>query len=159
MAVRIRILVADESEARFYDAEGPHDQLKVIGRITDPGARLHDRNFKSDRPGRVVANSRSRAGGRGSAVHHVMGGERSPRKLEAKRFAHRIADELELSRQRRNYDRLVVIAGPPFLGTLRAALPDSVRAHIVAEIGKDLVHQVDDVVRRHLPDDAFWAPP
>jgi protein required for attachment to host cells len=155
--VRVRILVADESEARFYDADGLHTPLRIIGRILDPSARLHDRDFKSDRPGRVVANSGSRAGRRGSAVHHAVGSERSPRKIEAQRFAQRIADELAHSHQNHSYDRLVVIVGPPFLGTLRAALPDSVRAHVVAEINKDLVHQADDVVRKHLPADVFWA--
>jgi protein required for attachment to host cells len=157
--VRIRILVADQSEARFYDAQSPHASLKLIGTISNPTAHLHDRDLKSDRPGRVVASTRSGAGGHSAATHHSVGSERSPRKLEAQRFAGRIADELEISLQKHQFDRLIVMAGAPFLGTLRAALPKSMRAHIVAEVAKDLVHQTDDAVREHLPAEAFHTSP
>jgi protein required for attachment to host cells len=153
--MRVRILVADESEARFYDAEGLHAPIKVIGTISDPSARLHDRDLKSDRPGRVVGSTRSGAGGHSAATHHAVGGERSPRKLAAQRFARRIVDELEISLQQQRFDRLVVMASAPFLGTLRAALPKLMRAHLVAEVPKDLVHQTDDAVREHLPAEAF----
>jgi hypothetical protein len=49
--MRIRILVADQSEARFYDLGGQHG-LALVGRLADPLAHLHDRDLMSDRPGR-----------------------------------------------------------------------------------------------------------
>ena len=51
--MRIRIIVADQSEARFYDTVRPGGRLQPAGRMTDPTAHLHDRDLKSDRPGRT----------------------------------------------------------------------------------------------------------
>ena len=41
--MRIRVLVADQSEARFYDL-GPHNALKLVGSLADPLAHLHARH-------------------------------------------------------------------------------------------------------------------
>ena len=47
----IRIVVADQSQARIYSAGAR--RLKLLGSLSDPRARLHDRDLGSDRPGRV----------------------------------------------------------------------------------------------------------
>ena len=49
--MRIRVLVADQSEACLFDL-GPRRSLDLVGRLTDPLAHLHDRDLVSDRPGR-----------------------------------------------------------------------------------------------------------
>lgn len=46
------------------------------------------------------------------------------------------------------------MAGPRFLGTLRAALGKSVR-EVVTEVARDLVHQDERVLREYLPDRLF----
>jgi protein required for attachment to host cells len=50
---------------------------------------------------------------------------------------------------------MILIAGPPFLGLLRAALPRALQSAVAAEVPKDLVHQSDEVVRQHLPQEAL----
>jgi protein required for attachment to host cells len=96
------------------------------------------------------------AGQRRAAVaHHATGGERRPHKQEAQRFARQIVRALEEARREGQFDRLVLMAGAPFLGTLRAALRKSVRATLIAEIPKDLVHQTEREVRAHVPREAF----
>jgi protein required for attachment to host cells len=155
MFVRVRIVVADESEARFYDIGGPRARLQLAGRVECPAARLHDRDLKSDRPGRVFDRAPAATGRRGAVGHHGTGGERRPRKQEAQRFARQIVRTLEEARREDRFDRLVLMAGPPFLGTLRAALRKSVRATLVAEVAKDLVHQTEREVRTHLPREIF----
>jgi protein required for attachment to host cells len=47
------------------------------------------------------------------------------------------------------------MAGAPFLGMLRAALRKSVRATVIAEVPKDLVHQTEREVRMHMPREVF----
>jgi protein required for attachment to host cells len=148
--MRIRVLVADQSEARFYDL-GPHNALELVGRLADPLAHLHDRDLKSDRPGRKFDHAPITAGRRGATPHHAAGGERSPRRHEAESFARRIAAELEQARQRGDFERLIVMSGPPFLGLLREALPESIRATLAAEVAKDLLHQGIDAITGHLP--------
>jgi hypothetical protein len=78
-----RIVVADQSEARFYDIERFAAPLRLVGQLTDPKARLHDRDFKSDRPGRVFDHASAAGKRRGAMAHHGTGGERSPRMHEA----------------------------------------------------------------------------
>jgi len=146
-----RIVVADESEARFYDLERLDAPLQEVGRLTDPTARLHDRDLKSDRPGRVFDHAAGATQRRGSVSHHATGGERTPRKHAAAVFADRIADGLKSDRDQHRFEHLVLIAAPAFLGLLRAALPKAVGATIVAEIPKDLIHQPESAVRAHLP--------
>jgi len=153
--MRTRIVVADQSEARFYDTERARGRLQLAGRLTDPTAHLHDRDLKSDRPGRVFTSARAGGGRRGAAAHHATGGERRPRKIQAQRFARRIVTELEKARRDSQFDRMILMAGPTFLGLLRDALPAALRACVAAEIRKDLVHQATGMVRAHLPEEAF----
>ncbi len=51
--MRMRIVVADRSEARFYDVVTFTGALRPAGTLTDPKAHLHERDLVSDRPGRV----------------------------------------------------------------------------------------------------------
>jgi len=156
--MRIRIVVADQGEARFYDALHADSQLRLVGQITDPLAHMHDRDFKSDRPGRVFDHAPSADARRGTVAHHATGGENSPRKHEAELFARRIADELEKARREDRFDRLVLMAGPAFLGQIRAVIPKSLSAMVIVEIGKDLVHQDERAISAHLPPDLFVKP-
>lgn len=43
------------------------------------------------------------------------------------------------------------MSGPAFLGLLREVLPDSIKATLVAEVAKDLVHEGIDSIIAHLP--------
>jgi len=157
--MRIRIVVANQAEAAFYDVGSRGGQPHFTSRLTDPLAHLHDRDFKSDRPG-TFSNHASLAGGRrGATGHHGTGGERSPRKHEAALFAGRIAEQLEQARRGGEFDRVVVMAAPAFLGLLREALPNSVRLQVVAEVGKDLVHEPPAILQAHMPEEAFHELP
>lgn len=162
--MRIRILVADQSEARFYDLRVrepspplPTHRLLLVGRLTDPKAHLHDRDFSSDRPGRVFDRAPLVGARRGATARHGTGGERRPRKHEAALFARQIAAELERARRNEEFDRLVIMAAPGFLGLLRKALSPSTRATLAAEIRKDLVHEPPEAVQAHVPADAIRA--
>jgi len=156
--MRIRVVVADQAEASFYDLQHRDDPPQLTGHLTDPLARLHDRDLISDRPGRKFDHAPLSGGRRGATAHHATGGEESPRRQEAVGFAHRIAAQLERAQRDDEFDRLVVMAPPGFLGVLRKALPQAVRASVVAEVDKDLVHQTAAAVRSHLPDEAFRIP-
>ena len=148
--MRIRLVVADESEARFYNVR-PHKSVELVGCLTDPVAHLRDRDLVSDRPGRKFDRAPLIAGRRGATAGHATGGEQSPRQHEAEVFARRVAAELKQAHRRGEFEGLIVMSGPVFLGLLREALPESVRAALVAEVGKDLLHQGVEAVLRYLP--------
>ena len=148
--MRVRVVVADQSEARYYDMVGLKNGLRLVGRAVHPEARLHDRDLVSDRPGRVFDHANLSGGRRGAVAHHATGGERSPRRIEAAKFARRIAGELDAERGRGSYDQLVLISGPSFLGLLRASLSKSLQAAVALEVAKDLVHCSDKVIGAHV---------
>jgi protein required for attachment to host cells len=155
--MRIRVLVANQSEAKFYDLGRRPEALQLVGRLLDPLAHLHDRDFKSDRPGRVFDHAPLSAGRRGATAHHATAGERRPRRHEAEQFARRIADELDRALRNGGFDTLVILAGPLFLGLIRDALSHAVRSTVVAEITKDLVHQSARELIKHLPPRPYVA--
>jgi protein required for attachment to host cells len=148
---RIRIVVADQAEAIFYDAPSLDARPKEVGRISDPLAHKHDRDLGSDRPGRSYES----VGG----ARHAIERENDPRYEEAVRFARRISCRLDDALHRGEFEELVVAAGPPFLGLMRAEMSQQVKKRVVHEIRKDLVHGPVEALRRHLPESAAEARP
>ena len=162
-ALRVRVVVADQSAARFYDVSGRGARLTSAGELANPKARVHDRELRSDKPGRIFssaagATSPRGTGRRGSVVHHAAGGERGPQRQEAQRFARRIAADLLTAHRADRFERLVLMAGPRFLGDLRAALPASLRRQVSHEVRGDFVHQPESEVRGHIPSAALFPP-
>ena len=84
---RIRIVVADQAEAVFYDLPSLQAAPREVAHISDPAAHLHNRDLVSDRPGRSYES----VGG----ARHAIARENDPRQLEAVRFARRIARRLD----------------------------------------------------------------
>ena len=140
---RIRIVVADQAEAIFYDAPSLEARPTEVGRISDPIAHQHDRELASDRPGRSYES----VGG----ARHAIERENDPRWQEAVRFARRISCRLDDALAKGEFDGLIVVAGPPFLGLIRSELSRPARERVVHEIRKDLVHGPVEALRRHLP--------
>ncbi len=151
----IRVVAANQNEVHFYDIAKAAEPLKAVGRLEDPTARMHDRDLKSDRPSMVFDHAPPSTGRRGGVGHHGTGGERSPRKHAAEAFAARVAQELEQARRAHQFSRLVIMAGPPFLGMLRAALPEALERTVVAEVPKDLLGKNEATLRAHLPPEVF----
>lgn len=147
-----RIVIADQSEARFYDVvDVTAKDMRLSNRLTDPAAHLHDRDIVSDRPGRVFDHAPPSSGRRGGVGHHGTGGERSPRKHEAHQFARKIVAELDKAHSAGEFDRLVLMAGPTFLGLLRESLPKTLEHVIVAQVNKDVVHQPEGTIVTYVP--------
>jgi protein required for attachment to host cells len=119
------------------------------GRMTDAKARLHDRDFSSDRPGRVFDRA-APAGRRGAVAHHATNGGRSPHRYEALLFARRIAGELDRGRRRNLFRQLVLVAEPRFLGQLREAMPVPLRRLIVSQVPKELAQRPERAIKAHV---------
>lgn len=143
---KVRIVVADQAEAIFYDTSSLKAAPREVGRISDPLAHLHDRDLMSDRPGRSYES----VGG----ARHAIERENDPRRREAVSFARRIARRLDEARRKNEFEQLIVVAGPPFLGVMRDEMSRPTRERVVHEIRKDLVHSPVESLRRHLPESA-----
>ncbi|MFI4868128.1 MAG: host attachment protein [Steroidobacterales bacterium] len=156
--MKIYIAVADQSEARFYEVEHPAGPLRLTGQLTDPKAHLHDQEFTSDRAGRM-SDGGPIGSGRHGASSHGTESERRPREREARLFAQQIAAAIEHAHRDGHIERLILMAGPRFLGLLREELSPAVRGLVTEEIHKDLVHEPESAVLSHLPAEAFHPHP
>ena len=138
-----RIVVADRAIARVFDqCGGPDGELKVVTTMRHPESRERVSDVVSDRPGSF----------RGGAIAGSESGEphRDHRHHTADEFAREVADHLNQSRLRREFDRLVLIAAPLFLGALRDALPNPLRLLVDHEIDKDYTHLDSERIREQL---------
>ena len=144
--MNVRVVVADEREASFFDVAKLRAPPAARGSLRNDAARP-DRELESDRPGR-------RFGGT-DGNRHAVDGERSTQRHETEQFAKAVARALDVARSRNEFDRLVLIAGPRMLGLLREALPAPCRAVVSAEVAKDLVRQDPATIRDAVPRAAF----
>ena len=143
------IVVAASARARIFSVSGIGGKLHEIADLTHPGARLHDRELSSDRPGRSFDSH-----GQG---RHGMQQPTSPQQHESHLFAVEIADYVDRARREKNVDSLILVAPPKFLGRLRSELSKSTRALLAGELGKNLVeadietlaHHLDSMVQLH----------
>jgi protein required for attachment to host cells len=138
----IWVVVADSGSARIFKADSPTGPLQELADFTHPEALVEERQLVSDRAGRT-RDSQGRA--------HSYEGEESPRAHEAKAFAKMLGDEICLARAKGDFDRLLLVAAPRFLGRLRAALDDETRKRIDSELPNDLVDMSVEEIRARLP--------
>jgi protein required for attachment to host cells len=144
--MNVRVVVADEREACFFDLAKLRAPPVERGSLRNDAARP-DRELETDRPGR-------RFGGT-NGNRHAVDGERSTERHEAALFAKSVARSLDVARTRNEFDRLVLIAAPRMLGLLRNALPAPCRAVVCAEVAKDLVREDPATIAAAVPREAF----
>lgn len=112
-----------------------------------PASRLRERNIGSDRQGRTFD---SRGQGR-----HAKEGDVSIKKQEAINFSKEIAGHLDSECNKNQFEKLILIAPPEFLGLLRKDLANTTKQRITREIGKDLTRRNETHIRQEvttLPD-------
>ena len=137
------VVVADARHARIFSADKSHSPLVELEDLTHPEARLHERDFSSDRPGRAFDTT-----GMG---RHAMGKEVPPKKHELGRFARELCDRLNNARATGAFEKLYIVAAPAFLGTLRNCMDSVTQKFIAGEIDKNLTTHPPEEIRRHLP--------
>lgn len=124
-------VVADRAMARIF-AQSGGDQLSAITTLRHPESRDRMSDTVSDGPGsfRGGAIAGSEAGDPNQDYEHRT----------AAAFAREVATYLDGARQRGCFDRLVLVAAPLFLGSLRQSLSSPVRKLVEFEVAKDYTH-------------------
>jgi protein required for attachment to host cells len=144
--MNVRVVVADERQANFFDVEKLRAPPAARGSLHNDAARP-DRELETDRPGRRFGGTHGN--------RHAVDGERSTERHESELFAKAVARTLDGARERNEFDRLVLIAAPRMLGLLRDALPATCRGVVAAEIAKDLVRHDPATIRDAVPRAVF----
>ena len=81
-----------------------------------------------------------------------MGTHNSPKEQDAIRFAGEVVHQLEQGRAADQFEHLILIAEPRFLGLIRKALKPALEQRITLEIDKDLSKADEKTIRSHLPE-------
>ena len=138
------IVVADQSKARIFTVDTPRGPLQQIEELEHPEGRERIQELTSDLPGRAFDSS-------GVGGRHAMSTSVDPKEQEAIRFAKHIAEHVRSGCTQGRCDRLMLVAGPPFLGLLREHL-NPINGVEVTEIGKNLGQFSVHEIRSHLPE-------
>ncbi len=144
--ITVRVVVADERDATFFDLTKPQAPLEARGSLHNDSARP-DRELETDRPGRRFGGTHGN--------RHAVDGERSTQRHETELFAKQVCQALDGARTRHEFDRLVIIAAPRMLGMLREALPAPCQAVVAAEVAKAFSLDQIDSIRNAVPRDVF----
>jgi protein required for attachment to host cells len=156
--MNVRIVVADERQANFFDAVTPKAPLTARGSLINESGGKKDSELETDRPGRRYGgtNGVSHGGGPVQGHHHGVTGERSTEQHELTLFAKEVAKRIDAGRARHEFDKLVLVAAPKMLGLLRQSLPTPSQSLLAGAISKDIVHQGQDAIMRLIPEDTFF---
>jgi protein required for attachment to host cells len=134
------ILVGDGRKALVLRNDGTpqHPTLVVVDVLKDElNPPTHAQG--ADRPGRVMQS----ANGKRSAVEQTEWHE-----IAEERFAGAIAQKLNAAANSDRFDKLILVAPPNTLASLRKGLDAKTAQRIVAEVNKDLTkHPVPEIVR------------
>ncbi len=122
------IVVANAARARLYENTGIGKGLKLLSELEHPQSRQKGSDLVADRPG-FMQSAGNGHGARQPAI--------TPKQNEAEHFAQEIAHTLEAGRGQNKYERLILVAGSPFMGTLKARLPDPVIGLMTDTLEKD----------------------
>jgi protein required for attachment to host cells len=155
--MNVRIVVADERQASFFDAVTPRSPMTERGSLHNERSGKRDIELETDRPGRRAGGANGFGHGMGGAegAHHGFTGEKSTVQHELTLFAKEVARKIETDRARNEFDRLVIVAGPKMLGLLRQSLSNPTQSMLAGEISKDILRQGPDVILKAVPVEAF----
>jgi protein required for attachment to host cells len=134
------VLVCDGAKALLLADSGiaPKPRLKVLETISAPSAPTSE--LGTDRPGRVhESKGASRSAVETTDLHALAEAD------FLKRLAGRLAELVQ-----DGAGRILIVAPPKALGTLRDALSAQVKAAVDGELAKDLVKLPVEEIERHI---------
>ena len=135
------ILVADGSRARiFRAADKGRIELHAESAIPHPPSR----DINADRPGRTFDSA--------GLGRHAKEPPTDPHDKAEADFLHTLAQQIDNAHAKKEFDRLVVIAAPRALGTLRTAFPKRVSEAVVTEMAHDLTGFAAPALETYLKD-------
>lgn len=122
------ILVSNASEARIFFRNGIRNELTLVKELTHPESRMKNAELSSDRAGYMkgVGNG-----------HGSKNPQSEPKQNEAQFFAQQLAHELNQGRCSQQFENLVLIAPPAFMGLLNEKMDEQTGKLVGSRLNKD----------------------
>jgi protein required for attachment to host cells len=134
------VIVTDHSKAIVLVNKGtpvvPKLEVRKVLEAPD-NPSTHEQG--ADAPGTVYAGS-----------HHSSVDQTDWHAVAGRRFLELAAEAVEIARGRGEFKSLVLVAPPKALAELRSMISDAVKASVVGELDKDLVHLPVTKIAQHL---------
>lgn len=127
------IVVADAAKARIFARAKKFSALEEVETLLHPESRLRRQDLVTDRPGQV---QESRTPGENAA-----GEGTDPKEVESLAFAREIAQRLHQARESGQFEKLVLMAAPHFLGELRKHLDQATAKAVVEAVSVNLTRE------------------
>lgn len=128
------VLIADGARARVLEASGPGRGLEETGAEME-GTTKPARDLVTSRPGRTFD-----IGGPG---RHAMESPTDPKVHAEAEFLRGVIARLDDEAKTDAFDRLILVAPPKALATLRQNLPKRLSDRVTGELAKDLTNIPD----------------
>lgn len=136
------IVVVNRSEAKIFSFDNkPNNEVEFVKKLDNPKGRMRAQEINADKPG--IFSNRVAHGPR------LVKAE-TPTQHVAQEFAKRVTDFLESSLQTSQFEDLVIISEPNFLGRLRNLFSKDLSSCVSREISKDLSIVTRDELKHRL---------
>ena len=136
------VVTADSARADVFEVSRIGGDFRPVTSLSHEEGKKKGQDLTSDRPGRAFDSS--------GLGRHAMSSQVNPREHEAEVFAREVCEALELGRARGNFDRLVVLAPPDFLGKLRKSITPAANKLVVESVPKSVVGLDSSEIRKRL---------
>ena len=136
----LMIAVFDSSRARIFKRESD-GKIRPMSEI-ESGLHHFTREKVSDKAGRSFASA--------GDVRHAYEPKHDPHKYEKHEFVHRLARMLDLSYERGEFGKLLLVAPKRSLGEFRNLATAKLRRCVSLEVPKDLVKYSDDELMKRV---------
>ncbi len=144
------ILVTDAGRARLFSTELRENAWNLVEEFEHTAGRETSCDIENTSPpGRMQQGDAQ--GGRRTALEPRTW----PKEVEAEHFAQRLVEFLEAAIAKRDYDQLVLVAPPHFLGMLKKKLGQQSAKKLLVSIDKDLSKFPTAEIRERLVDAVF----
>lgn len=134
------LIVANASQATFYETEHKPKTLKLLKEFLHPASRAKGSELASDRPGHYQGEARGMEGTTHGAFNEAV----DPKDYEKERFAIELAKELDAGRTANSYEHLIIVASPHFHGLLNKHMNEHVAGMVSLHIEKDYTAETAD---------------
>jgi protein required for attachment to host cells len=136
------VVAAESSRARIFVSENRVSPLSEVEDFAHTEGRAKEQDMVSDKPGRGFDGM---VEGR-----HGLEKQTDAKYHEAVSFAKRLAERIESGRARGEFEQLVLIAAPEFLGILRQQLGSHATRMVSKTIDKNLVQKSESEIRNYV---------
>lgn len=140
------VLVANGSQARLFDMDGPRKSMTLVKEYAHPESRMKNEQLSSDRSGHFMSGGTQGSGSFNEAI--------DPKSYEIERFAMELTKSLDEGRAANKFGKVVLVASPHFLGLLKQTMSEQLGKTVSHTIQKDYTAVTDrdmlEQIKTHL---------